>query len=284
MVSAGDFRVYMRQLAGWVWNEQTAAHSFGLSLQEETITEILLLEMAKTLSPLGLSVRMFSKAQEGGRTKTIKIAQQDGSFVKSEVVEIEAEGADWEWLFIAPGGCMANFRVQAKKLYRDAPMTNGRYGGFKPADKQIDDLIHRANGVGANPIYVLYNHPDVIDASLFGPTRQPDFFGPSCWGCAVTTAQFMKHVSSNKLAEIKPGSVPWHRFFSIGAPCRPAAAMAQIANRLTLGAEDTPQEFVRAESRPRWTDLMENGEEMMGYLRKQNLQGVALIDFSDFQG
>lgn len=277
-VTSGDFRVYMRQLAGWVWKEQAAAHKFGLSLQEETITEILLLEMARTLSPLGLNVRMFSKTQEGGRIRKTTTKQPDGQKVEIEEVEIEAEGADWEWFVEGPDGCMASFRVQAKKLYKDTPKKDGRYGGFKPGGKQIDDLIKRATG--SNPIYVLYNHPDVKDCSLFGPSRQPDFFGRDCWGCAVTTAQFMKHAISDKLSDIKPGSVAWHRFFSIGQPCRPAEAMKEISQKLDL-EEQAPQEFIRATEPPNWVGILRDGtRDLTEYLSENRLQGVAHIYFS----
>jgi hypothetical protein len=283
LISSGDFRVYMRQLAAWVWNEQHAAHSIGLSLQEETITEILLLQMARSLSPLGVKVRMFTKQEEGGKTKKIKGIDASGKPIKITETTIEAEGADWEWFVDGLNGCSASFRVQAKKLYRDTPIKPGRYRGFKPGGKQIEDLIKRATG--SNPIYVLYNHPDVLDASLFGPTRQPDFFGRSCWGCAVTTAQFMKHVKDDKLSTIKPGSVPWHRFFSIGRPCRPAEAMKAIAGKLRFADGDGPQEFVPARGRPEWVAALRSGErDLTEYLVEHELQGVAHLDFSLARG
>lgn len=281
-LTSGDFRVYMRQLAGWVWKEQSAAHRFGLSLQEETITEVLLLEMARKLSPLGLSVRMFSKAQEGGRVRKATVKAPDGTDKEVEEVIIEAEGADWEWFVEGPDGCMASFRVQAKKLYKDTPIKDGRYGGFKPGDRQIQDLIYRA--AGSNPIYVLYNHPDVRNSSLFGPSRQPDFFGRDCWGCAVTTAQFMKHATSDKLDVIKPGTVPWHRFFSIGQPCRPRMAMKEIAEGFVLPEEEEPQAFIPATTRPEWVGMLSNGEiDLTDFLAERQLQGVAYIDFSNIR-
>jgi hypothetical protein len=282
-LTSGDFRVYMRQLAGWVWKEQAAAHGFGLSLQEETITEVLLLEMARKLSPLGLNVRMFSKPQEGGRVRRTKVIEADGTETEVEEVIIEAEGADWEWFVEGPDGCMASFRVQAKKLYKDTPIKEGRYGGFKPGDRQIQDLIDRA--VGSNPIYVLYNHPDVRNSSLFGPSRQPDFFGRDCWGCAVTTAQFMKHASSEKLALIKPGTVPWHRFFSIGSPCRPKMAMEEIAGKISLTDDEKPQSFIQATTRPDWVGMLSNGvSDLSGFLAERRLRGVAHIDFTNLRG
>lgn len=280
-LTSGDFRVYMRQLAGSVWKEQTDAHRFGLSLQEETITEFLLLAMARRLSPLGLQVKMFSKAREGGRIKRSKVTEPDGTEKITEETVIEAEGADWEWFLEGPDGCRASFRVQAKKLWKDAPQKAGRYGGFKPGDKQITDLIDRARAIGSNPIYVLYNHPDVNNSSLFGPSRQPDFFGRDCWGCSVTTAQFMKYVGSEKLSDIKPGCVPWHRFFSIGQPCRPKLAMQEIAKRVQFLDGEEPQTFVEAKLRPQWVDLLSNGDfDLTDLLIERQLQGVAHIRFS----
>ena len=280
-ISSGDFRVYMRQLAGWVWNEQAAAHSFKLSLQEETITEILLLEMARTLSPLGLQVRMFSKRQEGGVTKKTETSLPDGSIVVVEKVVVPAEGADWEWFVNGIGGCMASFRVQAKKLYRDIPEDSGRYRGFKPSGKQIQDLIVRASAVNSNPIYVFYNHPNILDNNLFGASRQPDYFGRDCWGCSVTTAQFMKHATSNKMSAIQPGTVPWHRFFGIGAPCRPAKIMKEIGKLLPSDTEEEPQGFVEAKEVPDWVGMLMDGQvDLNGYLNEHRLQGVAYFDFT----
>jgi hypothetical protein len=284
MIAPGDFRSYLRRLAGGVWSRQAMAHTYGLSLQEETITELLLLEMARTFSPLGLQVRMFSKQEEGGKTQTIQTLQPDGTTVKTTQTLIEAEGADWEWVVEGPFGCSALFRVQAKKLYRDVPMKKGRYGGFKPKGKQIDDLINRAALVGANPIYVFYNHPDVLDNTLFGPTRYPDFFGRNCWGCAVTTAQFMKHAKDEKLATIKPGTVPWHRFFSVGNGCLTRKAMTTISAMVASETKEEPQVFIPAEDRPDWVERLRGETDLSGYLIERNLQGVAHIDASELRG
>ena len=282
MVTAGDFRIYMRQLAGGIWNAQNEAHSYGLSLQEETITEILLLEMARTLSPLGLRVDMFSKQKEGGKTRTTKTTDPGGQIIVTKEVESEAEGADWEWFVEGLGSCAARFRVQAKRLYSD-PTKEGRYGGFKPGGKQIDDLIRRATG--CNPVYILYNHSDVLNNTLFGRSRLPDYFGRSCWGCAVTTAQFMKHAQDNKLTTIMNGCVPWHKFFSIANTCRPAAAMKDIASCLTLDDGEKPQVFVPSEGRPDWVKSLESrGVDLTEYLVEHRLQGVAYFNFSDFRG
>lgn len=281
MVTSGDFRTYMRQLAGHVWNEQVAAHSFGLSLQEETLTEFLLLEMARTLSPLGLRVDMFNKRREGGVTRTIETKGPYGETVETIEVAVVAEGADWEWYIDYGNNCAAMFRVQAKKLYR-SPDAIGRYGGFKPNDKQIDDLINRA--ARGNPIYVFYNHPDVKNFDIFGPTRQPDFFGRSCWGCSVTTAQFMKHAPDNKLATIKKGSVPWHRFFSIGAPCRPRAVMREIGAAFTPEGDTLRQDFITTDTPPDWVGSLKNRQDLTEYLTRHHLQGVAFIDAANLRG
>lgn len=178
-----DVRTYMRCLAGWVWEQQKDAAHFGLALQEETITEMLLLCMARQLTPLGFKVRIFSRKEESHH------------------------GADWEWFYKSPNR-QVSFRVQAKRLYR-SPRGLGSYIGFTPSGHQLKNLISKAGR--ANPIYVFYNHPVIKDARLFN--------WRSYWGCSVATAAFMDTVTDNKLSTIIDGQVPWHLYFGIGKTC-----------------------------------------------------------------
>ena len=48
---------YLRDVAAWIWHEQGEARHHGLKLQEETITEILLLRLARECGPMGLNIR-----------------------------------------------------------------------------------------------------------------------------------------------------------------------------------------------------------------------------------
>ncbi|MFN4153498.1 MAG: hypothetical protein ACK4HF_02495 [Paracoccaceae bacterium] len=64
MAASVAMRDYLRRRAAWVWNEQSHAFDHGLSLQEETLTEMLLLRMARDHETNGLTVKMFSKPEE----------------------------------------------------------------------------------------------------------------------------------------------------------------------------------------------------------------------------
>ena len=235
------------------------AFSFNLTLHEETITEFLLLQMARDLTPLGFRVQLYNHFDEGGR----RSSKEGGR---------EGHGADWEWYYSAPA-CMARFRVQAKRL-GNSPKRLGKYDAFDPRHRQVRQLISMAGQ--ANPIYVFYNHPKVADDHLFTQSGAPDFFGRNCWGCSVATAAFMLSVSDNKLGTIHPGQVPWHRFFSIAEDCRPRRAMAQMPG---------DQEFVQADKEPEWVKLLPGNERgrddrLDGYLAEHGLKGVAYFGLS----
>ena len=64
MAVAVPLRDYLRQRAAWVWNQQGHAFDHGLALQEETLTEMLLLRMARDHAKHGLTITMFTKAEE----------------------------------------------------------------------------------------------------------------------------------------------------------------------------------------------------------------------------
>ena len=289
-MASGDLRAYLRGLADRVWSDQTEARQFGLELQEETITELLLLHMARDLSPYGLKVRMFSKRDEGGVTRA------DGT------VEVNGNGADWEWFVDLPD-CMVVFRVQAKRLF-GSPNRNGWYDGFKPGGTQIDQLISAA-GSEMNPIYVFYNHGFAKDSHLLERSAKTNWFGASAWGCSVATADFVKGLKSRTLAKVLPGMVPWHRFFALSNHAVHGCAVKRVMSGMAGS-----QEFRVATVRPSWVSLIEGiavdppsaspqstdgipqeGDDeaydldenpnLSGILRARNLNGVAYFDFRE---
>lgn len=194
-------RDYLRQRAAWVWNEQGHAFDNGLALREETLTEMLLLRMARDHGKHGLSVTMFNGTQEG------------------------INGADWEW-FVRIGSCELGLRVQAKRLY-DKSKKYKDYGGLSPTSKQAAKLISRA---GTNiPIYVFFNHDHGQNSSLLGSGGEAPYRGRSFWGCSVACAKKVKKAKSNKLAKLKPIMKPWHRLISPTGRCAafPALGISQ---------------------------------------------------------
>ncbi|MBO6857451.1 DUF6615 family protein [Roseibium sp.] len=239
-------RRFFRQQAGWVWNRQAQAFTHGLSLQEETLTEMLLLQIAKRGAQDGLKVKMFSRAEES------------------------INGADWEWFFRTPE-CGIGFRIQAKRLYRNEN-AEGRYGGLKKASSQADDLINQSGS--NNPIYVFYNHSWTLDSQSRFWGNDYEFRGPSMWGCSVAKASFVRSVGDNKIAKLHSGMLPWHKLFDGPSKCPVAGAFDDMRGE---------GELTYAERDPDWLGDLNEAGSADRYLAEHNLQGVAHFDFSDFR-
>ena len=240
-------RQYLRAMAGWSWLEQGHAFKHGLVLHEETITEMLLLRMAKDRTKYGVEVKMFNKTEEG------------------------VNGADWEWI-VKTASCEVRFRVQAKRLYHKD--RNQDYGGLDVKHSQIDDLIKHAKDCGCIPVYVFYNHAHGKHSRRFDTKKKAGFRGPSYWGCSIASAKKVKAAKSNELDDLKPIMKPWHNLISESGTCDTQSVLG-----VTLDASDGPAqrdvvEFLRGR----------NVEALERYLRENELKGAALIDFSNFKG
>lgn len=145
--------VVLLERAFWVHAELTDAARLGLSMGEESLTDSLLLHIARAL-PGRVIVNGFTHAQESRET-----------------------GADWEWWFgDGPGTAFFGMRVQAKKLKRigatpgydfDYLPQSPVYG---PRPRQVDRLLSSAAAAKLPAVYALYNGPE-LDLSQFS------------WGC-----------------------------------------------------------------------------------------------------
>lgn len=259
---------YLRDLAEWVWTEQDDAFHYGLKLQEETITETLLLRMARETVGSPLTIRMFNKTEEGGSAKH----------------GIVGNGADWEWYFVTPY-CQVGFRVQAKVLtYELTPsrkaLSRGFYGGLKKDGEQAKDLVNAAKTDGYNPIYVFFNHPWVANRYLFSSSHSRFPVAPTDWGCSVASATAVRDLADNRLSALFPHMMPWDRFFQLEAGCGVQNALR------ALGSE---QEFRPETPRPEWLSMLLHPEEFLpsddeqpleGYLSRKGLKGVAYFELS----
>ena len=265
-------RNYLRLRAGWVWNQQNRAFRHGLALQEETITEMLLLRMAKDRSKHDMRVHMFNKPEEG------------------------KNGADWEW-FIHTSSCSLGLRVQAKRLYRGQDYGGLNLKGQKP--RQIDKLISHAKPSNLQPVYVFFNHDRGINSGLLQAGGEPWYRGRSFWGCSIASAHEVKAVGSNKLKDIlkdpKPIMVPWHHIIDPDGQCR--------ASRIPTASDKKPLLNIPA---PEWVNTLSRIEGIQSdldeagsiqsdfeeterisrylemYLEENDLAGVAHLDFSHF--
>lgn len=255
-----DIQPYLRYVASRVWYEQSDARHHGLKLQEETITEMLLLRMAHECQHLGLRVRMFNRIEEGGRRKTKRVGN----------------GADWEW-YVTTNYCHVGFRVQAKVLssgltQKDA-LSIGKYAGLLNDHNQTNTLIQDAANSKCNPIYVFYNHSWVSDRALFSASHHPFPVEPGDWGCAISTAAFVRGQRGNNLSALISGMLPWHMFFGIDKGCVSQRAMKYLAGH---------QDFISKTPPPEWLGLMDEGEVGLNeHLANHRLQGVAHFDFSE---
>lgn len=201
---------YLRCRASRVWDLQEDALRHKLWLQEETLTERLLLRMAKDAEKHGFCVTMFNKRQEGGY-------KQKGG-----------HGADWQWeWFLRTENCEKRagllLRIQAKRLLDN--QKGGEYDIFdskEPGSRQIDKLISNAKNKEHEqeckmPVYLFYNHGQVAgnkyfdsNSEYFGGDKNSKHQEQSFWGCAIASAHFVKKKKQNKLSEVIKGMVPWH--------------------------------------------------------------------------
>lgn len=130
-------QVFLLALSRMVWARRDAAKTSGLSFNEETITETILLDL-KTSYPGHVQIIAFNKAQEA------------------------ATGADWLWSFVSADGSKSlTMLVQAKRL-EDAEQIYGgiarKIGKRSPPVRQIDQLLATARRQHVPAIYAFYNH------------------------------------------------------------------------------------------------------------------------------
>lgn len=123
------------------WHRLQQSWSYGIRLGEETLTDLLLLELAR-YAPWGIQLSQTTKSQEAHR------------------------GTDLEILVSTKRGGFVGFAIQAKKLYPTKYTDDG--GIYKNLNskvgnteiRQIDVLERYSQRVGAIPFYLLYNFVD----------------------------------------------------------------------------------------------------------------------------
>ena len=124
-------------LAVKTWKTMKSAKSHKFSLQEETITETLLLKLLELHSPKEIQIRAYTKQEEGrGTSETHKLPT----------------GADYAFYFTAPSGLGIGLLIQAKKQFEDK-----KYRSLDSSKPQSDALIKYASANGYIPVYVFYN-------------------------------------------------------------------------------------------------------------------------------
>ena len=157
-------------IATTIWKRRGAAKRSGLPFNEETATELLLLDL-KHAFPREVRIIPFNKQEEA------------------------MVGADWAWAFVdADGTHCQPMLVQAKRLddaderYRQLRHRGGQRQGS--AASQMDKLIDTATQYALPPVYAFYNHLDnpnrIIDNCRSIAARVSP--NTTCWGVTIASA------------------------------------------------------------------------------------------------
>lgn len=196
------------ELSQWVWDFMRDA---PFSPREETITESLIVEMARQNIP--------------------------GSVIaKSTPVEERHRGHDWSWAILTSQGWV-HLMVQAKKLRIEAAP---RYPELAYDDglDQAQRLVDAARGLGALPVYAFYNGPAngveaagapvELEYGACGRHRlvRASFAGKAPWECgaspqgvALAHGQDVRDYvagegkAKTNRAEVNEHAMPWECFF-----------------------------------------------------------------------
>jgi hypothetical protein len=248
----------LRREAGWIWNQKARAEALGLFLNEETITETILLHLAAQFHGGNLIVSPFTKAEE---TKN---------------------GADWEFWFVQ-GKRAVGLRVQAKRLF-----PAGNYTSWRPSGAQTKKLI--ANSADCFPIFAFYN-----DAKAFSPVSPicscENYKAPSYRGCVLVPAGVAQSFKKNDALTIAKNAIPWHCLLC-DQPAKKASAIGlpqmiadNINHQFDLPGEDkckVQTDFVEilALAEVARSDKP-NLQWLEVYLGKRRLAGLTLIQTQD---
>lgn len=141
------------QIAQDTWVRLKLAQRFDTRLGEETLTDLLVLDIVSQMPSRSLMVFPTSKIKEATQGTDLVVCVHRGG-AKADV-----------------------YAIQAKKLY-----PSGRYGALKARSGksprlQIDTLEGYAMAINAIPLYLLYNYVDSVATCK------------KCWHCCQTVDQ-----------------------------------------------------------------------------------------------
>ena len=230
-------------LSAYIWRRRGVAKRHGLGFNEETATEVFLLDLSEQF-PGTVKVVPFNRREEG------------------------RIGADWAWAFVGPDGqwCQGML-VQAKRLddeereypelYYQAPAK-----GSQPSVSQLDRLIGNGRRLALPPVYAFYNHlsaPGRVPSRKCGTLRLIWQSLPESWGIAVASAFDVRNNKPDKRFDChREHSLPLHCLLCSGGRGRQGAmgsagAAAAALSRLFEGpdGDDEAESELTPPFRPR---------------------------------
>ena len=183
-------------LARMTWGWLRDARRLNLGFTEDTISDLAMLEIARTV-PNEVGVFRVSKPDE------------------------RRVGFDWLWVILRSGMTPVFYVVQAKKLKLDQTSTYS-YGRLKykaGSRYQMDALEEFADWIGAIPLYCFYNHVDNRTAASHWSCRIEPIADPPQMGCTVAPLDVVRPVHDRRIAKRfdsihwHPDAVPWRCLF-----------------------------------------------------------------------
>lgn len=194
--SNADALVLFETLAQMTWDRLRDARRLNLGFTEDTISDLAMLEIARTV-PNAVGVFRVSKPDE------------------------RKVGFDWLWVILRSGMTPVLYVVQAKKLKLDQTSTYS-YGRLKykaGSRYQIDALEEFADWIGAIPLYCFYNHVDDRTAARYWSCRVEQVADPPQMGCTVAPLDVVRPVHDRRIPKRfdsihwHPDAVPWRCLF-----------------------------------------------------------------------
>jgi Family of unknown function (DUF6615) len=197
-------------LAGDTWERLQDSQTLEVRFGEETITDLVLLELKRAHAP-GIAVLQTNKKAES------------------------TQGTDWEWWLGSNGSGWLRFAVQAKKF----DPSSKRYGalGHKVGDDlQIDLLEKFAAANRAIPFYCLFNFVSTIDTKKSWQCCE-DLAVPQ-FGCTLTPASVIREALDNRgcrtfeWVHSHPRTLPWRCIVKCSRFQKVFDVSATLANRV----------------------------------------------------
>ena len=263
------------------------AFRLNMPRNEETITESLLLNLARNNPRHELQITSFNRQAEG------------------------INGADWEFWFSNASGYGIAVRVQAKRLFPSGKYESLFHQSKTQKDKstnQCNELIHNAGT--SIPIYVFYNSVSAF-ANLnyvqthihWGLSRLLALahWQLSDWGitmCSAYSVQSANYGKNNSLKGFQ--TIPWHNL--VCHKCwqnkpKDDDLPSMVGNSLSEmfsfdvdsipSKERSPHNFEPSQTSPEWVstlkeDASQENEKLIQHMKETNLRGVAIIRQPNF--
>lgn len=283
-----DFCRSFQHEACKVWQDMSDAKQFGMPRNEETVTEELLLSLAREHQGRGLSVKAYTKQEEA------------------------TTGGDWAFWFSDLRGLGIGARIQAKRLFS----RSGRYESLfhqsdaqkkqgKPTPNQCQTILDYQDGL--IPIYIFYNSDALLKSLLlpfyrYWPYYLFFYFRSAAWGISAASALAVKQANWGK--NNKPVDffmAPWHCL--VCEECWAVTATGKslpelVSHGLKKLFEGSPKgaeigadlreykiSFELTDKPPKWARLLTDGdddrERLTSEMRERGLRGVAVLAQTD---